>query len=67
MAEEVPEEVGPPRLTAEDVERGIVLAREERENLISLARDVPATHLSTKSPAFGMEPVRVLRKEGEMK
>ena len=42
MAEEVPEEVSPPRLTAEDVERGIALTREERESLISLARGTPA-------------------------
>jgi len=42
MAEEVPEEISPPRLTAEDVEGGIALAREERETVISLAERVPA-------------------------
>jgi len=42
MPEEVPEEVSPPRLTAEDVEKGIVLTREERETVTSLAEGVPA-------------------------
>ena len=42
MAEEVPEEISPPRLTAEDVEKGITLTREERETVTSLAEGVPA-------------------------
>jgi len=42
MPEEVPEEISPPRLTAEDVEKGIALAREERETVTSLAGEVPA-------------------------
>jgi len=42
MAEEVPEEISPPRLTAEDVEKGIALTREERENVTSLAEGVSA-------------------------
>jgi len=42
MAEEVPEEVSPPKLTAEDVEEGIALTREERETVTSLAEGVPA-------------------------
>jgi len=42
MPEEVPEEVSPPRLTAEDVEKGIALGKEEREAVTSLAREVPA-------------------------
>jgi len=42
MPEEVPEEISPPRLTAEDVEEGIALTREERETVTSLAEGVPA-------------------------
>jgi len=42
MAEEVPGEISPPRLTAEDVEEGIALTREERETVTSLAEGVPA-------------------------
>jgi len=60
MAEEVPEEVSPPRLTAEDVERGIALAREERKTLTSLARDVPALSpvMDGLEEKFGAEGAR---------